>query len=60
MAAAIVAIAVEARKAPKPLSRDLIVALTAGEETGGRAGLGALVRGLRALAQRRRPGAGAL
>ncbi len=43
MAAAIVAIAVEARKAPKPLSRDLIIALTAGEETGGFAGVGWLV-----------------
>ena len=43
MAAAIVAIAVEARKASKPLSRDLIVALTAGEETGGFAGAGWLV-----------------
>ena len=43
MAAAIVAIAVEARKRPMPLSRDLIVALTAGEETGGFAGVGWLV-----------------
>lgn len=39
MAAAIVAIALEARKRPAPLSRDLIVALTAGEETGGFAGV---------------------
>jgi acetylornithine deacetylase/succinyl-diaminopimelate desuccinylase-like protein len=39
MAAAIVAIAVEARKRPTLLSRDLIVALTAGEETGGFAGV---------------------
>jgi acetylornithine deacetylase/succinyl-diaminopimelate desuccinylase-like protein len=44
MAAAIVAIAVEAKKAPKPLSRDLIVALTAGEETGGFSGAGWLVK----------------
>jgi acetylornithine deacetylase/succinyl-diaminopimelate desuccinylase-like protein len=43
MAAAIVAIAVEARKRSKPLSRDLIVALTAGEETGGFAGVGWLI-----------------
>ncbi len=43
MAAAIVAIAVEARKRASPLSRDLIVALTAGEETGGLAGVGWLV-----------------
>ncbi len=39
MAAAIVAIALEARRRPAPLSRDLIVALTAGEETGGFAGV---------------------
>lgn len=39
MAAAIVAIALDARKRPEPLSRDLIVALTAGEETGGFAGV---------------------
>jgi acetylornithine deacetylase/succinyl-diaminopimelate desuccinylase-like protein len=39
MAAAIVAIALEVRKRPAPLSRDLIVALTAGEETGGFAGV---------------------
>lgn len=39
MVAAIVAIALEARKRPAPLSRDLIVALTAGEETGGFAGV---------------------
>jgi acetylornithine deacetylase/succinyl-diaminopimelate desuccinylase-like protein len=38
MAAAIVAIVVEAQKSAKPLSRDIIVALTAGEETGGFAG----------------------
>jgi acetylornithine deacetylase/succinyl-diaminopimelate desuccinylase-like protein len=43
MAAAIVAIALEARKRPAPLSRDLIVALTAGEETGGFAGVRWLV-----------------
>ena len=43
MAAAIVAIAVEARKRPTPLSRDLVVALTAGEETGGFAGVRWLV-----------------
>ena len=43
MAAAIVAIAVEARKRPTRLSRDLIVALTAGEETGGFAGVAWLV-----------------
>jgi acetylornithine deacetylase/succinyl-diaminopimelate desuccinylase-like protein len=43
MAAAIVAVAVEARKRKTPLSRDLIVALTAGEETGGFAGVGWLV-----------------
>ena len=43
MAAAVVAIAVEARKRPTRLSRDLIVALTAGEETGGFAGVAWLV-----------------
>ena len=44
MAAAIVAIAIEARKAPKPLSRDLIIVLTSGEETGGFAGAAWLVQ----------------
>jgi acetylornithine deacetylase/succinyl-diaminopimelate desuccinylase-like protein len=43
MAAALVAIAVEAQKRKTLLSRDLIVALTAGEETGGFAGVGWLV-----------------
>ena len=43
MAAAIVAIALEANRSKTPLSRDLIVALTAGEETGGDAGVGWLV-----------------
>jgi acetylornithine deacetylase/succinyl-diaminopimelate desuccinylase-like protein len=43
MAAAIVAIAVEARKRKTPLSRDIVVALTAGEETGGFAGVSWLV-----------------
>jgi len=43
MAAAIVAIAVEARRTRQPLSRDILVALTAGEETGGFAGVGWLV-----------------
>lgn len=43
MAAAIVAIAVEAKKSRTPLSRDLIVALTASEETGGFVGMGWLV-----------------
>jgi len=43
MAAAIVAISVEARKRPTPLARDLIIALTSGEETGGFAGVGWLV-----------------
>jgi acetylornithine deacetylase/succinyl-diaminopimelate desuccinylase-like protein len=42
-AAAIVAIALEARRRPSPLSRDLVVALTAGEETGGFAGVAWLV-----------------
>ncbi len=43
MAAAIVAVALEARRSRTRLSRDLIVALTAGEETGGAAGVGWLV-----------------
>src|SRR5262249_41868715 len=43
MAAAIVAIAVETRRTRQPLSRDILVALTAGEETGGFAGVGWLV-----------------
>jgi acetylornithine deacetylase/succinyl-diaminopimelate desuccinylase-like protein len=43
MVAAIVAIAVEAKRRTTPLSRDLIVALTAGEETGGFAGVSWLV-----------------
>ncbi len=43
MAAALVAIALEASRSKVPLSRDLIVALTAGEETGGFAGVGWLV-----------------
>src|SRR5712664_1246385 len=38
MAAAFTAIALEAARTPQKLSRDLIVALTAGEETGGLAG----------------------
>ena len=40
MAAAIVAVALEVNRSKTPLSRDLIVALTAGEETGGGAGVG--------------------
>jgi acetylornithine deacetylase/succinyl-diaminopimelate desuccinylase-like protein len=43
MAAAIVAIAIEARKRTPLLSRDLIIAITAGEETGGFVGVGWLV-----------------
>jgi acetylornithine deacetylase/succinyl-diaminopimelate desuccinylase-like protein len=43
MAAAAVAIALEVARAHTPLSRDLVVALTAGEETGGAAGVGWLV-----------------
>ena len=43
MAAAAVAIALEAARTETRLSRDLIVALTAGEETGGFAGVGWLV-----------------
>jgi len=43
MAAAIVAIAIEAARTKPPLSRDLILAVTAGEETGGFAGMGWLV-----------------
>jgi acetylornithine deacetylase/succinyl-diaminopimelate desuccinylase-like protein len=43
MAAAIVAITVEAARSKPSLSRDLILALTAGEETGGFAGVGWLV-----------------
>jgi acetylornithine deacetylase/succinyl-diaminopimelate desuccinylase-like protein len=43
MAAAVLAIALEARRRTAPLSRDLVVALTAGEETGGFAGVGWLV-----------------
>jgi acetylornithine deacetylase/succinyl-diaminopimelate desuccinylase-like protein len=44
MAAAFVAIALEQARSQKPLSRDLIVALTAGEETGGAAGVRWLVQ----------------
>jgi acetylornithine deacetylase/succinyl-diaminopimelate desuccinylase-like protein len=44
MAAAFVAIALEQARSQKPLSRDLIVALTAGEETGGGAGVRWLVQ----------------
>jgi len=43
MAAAIAAIVLEAKRSKTPLTRDLIVALTAGEETGGGAGVGWLV-----------------
>ncbi len=43
MAAAIVAIALEAARSKSLLSRDLVVALTAGEETGGFDGVGWLV-----------------
>ncbi|HEU4406454.1 MAG TPA: M20/M25/M40 family metallo-hydrolase [Polyangiaceae bacterium] len=39
MAAGIVAVALELARAKAPLSRDVIVALTAGEETGGDAGV---------------------
>src|SRR5438093_2005888 len=39
MAAAFTAIALEAARSPQKLSRDLIVALTAGEETGGLVGV---------------------
>jgi len=48
MAAAFTAIALEAARSPQKLSRDLIVALTAGEETGG-------LVGARWLAQNHRP-----
>jgi acetylornithine deacetylase/succinyl-diaminopimelate desuccinylase-like protein len=43
MAAAIVAVALELRRTRARLSRDVVVALTAGEETGGHAGVGWLV-----------------
>ena len=43
MAAAVVAVALEVARRRTPLSRDLIVALTAGEETGGHAGVHWLV-----------------
>jgi acetylornithine deacetylase/succinyl-diaminopimelate desuccinylase-like protein len=49
MAAAFVAIALEQARSQKPLSRDLIVALTAGEETGGAAGVRWLVQNRREL-----------
>src|SRR3982750_3780319 len=49
MAAAFVAIALEQARSQKPLSRDLIVALTAGEETGGAAGVRWLVQNHRDL-----------
>ena len=44
MAAAIVAIGLELARAHTPLSRDVIIALTAGEETGGSAGARWLVK----------------
>src|SRR5436305_6491156 len=49
MAAAFTAIALEAARTPQKLSRDLIVALTAGEETGGLAGAYWLARNHRDL-----------
>ncbi|MGZ6124461.1 MAG: M20/M25/M40 family metallo-hydrolase [Myxococcales bacterium] len=49
MAAAFAAIALEAARSPQKLSRDLIVALTAGEETGGMAGALWLTRNHRDL-----------
>jgi acetylornithine deacetylase/succinyl-diaminopimelate desuccinylase-like protein len=49
MAAAITAVALELARSKQPLSRDLIVALTAGEETGGGAGARWLVEKHREL-----------
>src|SRR3989440_704586 len=49
MAAAFTALALEAARTPQKLSRDLIVALTAGEETGGLAGAYWLARNHRDL-----------
>ncbi len=49
MAAAFTAIALEAARSPQKLSRDLIVALTAGEETGGLVGARWLVQNHRDL-----------
>jgi acetylornithine deacetylase/succinyl-diaminopimelate desuccinylase-like protein len=49
MAAAIVAVALELARAKTPLARDVIVALTAGEETGGEAGVRWLVQNRREL-----------
>jgi acetylornithine deacetylase/succinyl-diaminopimelate desuccinylase-like protein len=49
MAAAIVAVALELARAKTPLARDVIVALTAGEETGGDAGVRWLVQNRREL-----------
>lgn len=49
MAAAIVAVVLEMARAKTPLSRDVIVALTAGEETGGDAGVRWLVQNRREL-----------
>jgi acetylornithine deacetylase/succinyl-diaminopimelate desuccinylase-like protein len=49
MAAAFSAIALEAARSKTPLSRDVIVALTAGEETGGSAGVRWLVQHKREL-----------
>jgi acetylornithine deacetylase/succinyl-diaminopimelate desuccinylase-like protein len=49
MAAAIAAVALELTRAKTPLSRDVIVALTAGEETGGDAGVRWLVQNRREL-----------
>ncbi len=49
MAAAIVAVALELARAKAPLARDVIVALTAGEETGGDAGVRWLVQNRREL-----------
>ena len=49
MAAAFTAIALEAARNPQKLSRDLIVALTAGEETGGLVGVRWLVQNHRDL-----------
>jgi acetylornithine deacetylase/succinyl-diaminopimelate desuccinylase-like protein len=50
MAAAIVAITLELARTHAPLSRDVIVALTAGEETGGAAGVRWLTEHKRGLA----------
>jgi acetylornithine deacetylase/succinyl-diaminopimelate desuccinylase-like protein len=49
MAAAIVAVALELASSPQKPSRDVIVALTAGEETGGQAGAQWLVKNHRDL-----------